>query len=374
MAGNNNLYAHMEMTLKEGAALPPSPNLTITAHIDSFARNSIERAVFENSKRRVVEYLAPDPSTISGTYEGLVRYLEWHITNYPADELIVSIWGHGAPLDPRKWGRAPAHTRGVAFNNSYREYLTDPDLGAALQYVSTHLLGGKKIFVIFDACHMGNFGNLYEIAPACSYVIASEEFIWAPGLNYTLALMPIIEGDIEPRDLARSIITSSKEYFRKKTAEYTFSALDASAVTPFGKYLNTLGALLSKLILGDQGVIIREILNDVLSDPLKTTWFYNNNAFDIDHFLYSLIRELKPLAPLLGNDALIDETLTHLYAGFNLLQDIVIAQTNGPKIPRARGLSIYFSRLFVHTTFYKTRLARECPDWRDFLGVYTQSV
>lgn len=368
MAGNNNLYDFIADSVNQAAAIGSNNRLTITAYIDSFDQNTIEQALLKNKTTNVKISLPQTTETSTGSCESLYDFCAWTVKNYPADHYALSIWGHGSGmLDPHMWGRSNKLNRGIAFNDNYRQYLTNSDLSTTLGRLSQDVFGGEKIFLIFDACNMGDLEVMYQVAPYCNYIVSSEEFIWAPGLNYTLALEPFTKRSLSPFELAQHMVAAYKKHFNLITYEYTFAAVDATKLQPIVDHLSGLGSYLSTLLSGPDELATLGLLDRILADDRKTTWFFSNSYVDLHHFYLSLLGGFGTVKTPLS-----DQIRDHLNIGLSLIQDAVVASCSGAYIPHARGIAIYFPTSHVHSSYYETRFGQTATDWTSFLQSYTK--
>lgn len=143
----------------------------------------------------VVELLAEE--TIPPA-ESLRRFLDWGVSEYPADRYLVIVWGHGLGWRPAGLPGStydPALLRGgVAFDDSQRTVLDTPGLRSALSAVARDRLGGRPIDVYAsDACLMQSLEVATELADVSRYIVGSEQIEDYLGFPYR-TFLPALNG------------------------------------------------------------------------------------------------------------------------------------------------------------------------------------
>ena len=140
-----------------------------------------------------------DPDTLSS-------FVKWAVAEYPAENYLLDLWGHG-----NGW-------IGVCPDKGDR--LTSVELQGALDSV---VASGISIDMIsLDACQMGMFEVFYQLMGRVDYAIGSEKDVPLAGWPYDTFLQIIKnEPDITPIDLGQEFIDS---YVTWSTANSGYSA------------------------------------------------------------------------------------------------------------------------------------------------------
>jgi hypothetical protein len=130
--------------------------------------------------------------------ESLRRFLDWGLSEYPAERTLVIVWGHGLgwrPADLPDNGYDPGLLRGgLAFDDTPGTVLDTPDLRGALAAVSRDRLDGRPIDVYAsDACLMQSLEVATELSDVSRYVVGSEQIEDYLGFPYR-TFLPALNG------------------------------------------------------------------------------------------------------------------------------------------------------------------------------------
>lgn len=116
--------------------------------------------------------------------ERLHSFLKWGIENFPAEKLIVFIWGHG-----QGW------SSGFAFGGSLEDQLDIPSLKKVLIEV-TEEIGRPLDLVVADACLMQMLEVASEISFSSRFIVGSSQTQNFFGLPYGKIFTEINRGDV----------------------------------------------------------------------------------------------------------------------------------------------------------------------------------
>lgn len=135
-----------------------------------------------------------------GRKETLEDFLIWGAQEYPADNLVVILGGHGAG-----W-------MGFSFDQRTQSKISIPDLGKALAKLKD-IRGKKTDLVVFDACLMSMVEVASELAPAVKFMAAAmdklPDDVWIP---YDVALAEFSSsGTIRPEIIGSIFSRSNSE-------------------------------------------------------------------------------------------------------------------------------------------------------------------
>ena len=135
----------------------------------------------------------------------LVSFVEWAMSNYPAENYALDIWDHGGGV------------AGVAYEQSCPEYcysfgnepdkLTLPEIDWALDEITNG--GQDKLDIVgFDACLMSTIEVVEVVYPYADIMLASEILEPGTGWDYTFLQMLIDDPDTTPVELGAEIVDS----------------------------------------------------------------------------------------------------------------------------------------------------------------------
>jgi len=173
-------------------------------------------------------------------------FVEWSITNYPAEHYALSIWNHGGGwriLQERLAEDAGRITREGGFNTGVARAVawddTDGDklymkevqqaLEAAKQRLQERLNTQVKIDVVgFDACLMGMAEIAYAMRNVANYMVGSEDLEPGDGWPYDTILSDVVATpSMSPGNLAGLIVN---RYGSAYSSGITQSSVDIAKV------------------------------------------------------------------------------------------------------------------------------------------------
>ena len=190
MAADNDLRPFAARNIQQMANIGSNHNITIVVHLDiriSGNKKITRRYLIEKDQVLHIDPYNPLTQQMdSGNPSTLISFCEWAIKSYPADEYDLILWNHGTgilepphgkiinPMDlfvfnpsthqldlDRSIGfmdaidHADPKQRGVCWDDTTGNYLSNRKMEIALQTICQNYLGGKKFGIIgFDACLM----------------------------------------------------------------------------------------------------------------------------------------------------------------------------------------------------------------------------
>lgn len=160
------------------------------------------------------------PTRTASPKQRLQEFLEWGVKNYPADNYMVIVWGHGqgwsaGPLEPpaptdgspaQKLkdivdelsalpAPPPSRFGGIMINSATGKSLSVLDLKDVLESVVTETLEGRPIDVYAsDACLMQMAEVAFEVAPFTRFISGSAQVQTFLGLPYRRLMYEINSG------------------------------------------------------------------------------------------------------------------------------------------------------------------------------------
>jgi len=134
--------------------------------------------------------------TNMGDPDTLVQFIDWSVSNYPADRYFMVFWNHGASW-PGFGGDESTETI---------DLLTLPELKKGLLDGLTRNGLDRFDIIGFDACLMANYETAVALKELGWYLLASEELEPGHGWNYTRLQAAKSNPGIMPIDLAKGIM------------------------------------------------------------------------------------------------------------------------------------------------------------------------
>ena len=192
-----------------------------------------------------------------GDPNSLVEFVNWSMTNYPAQHYCLVFWDHGNgwrrthasnAVSVRKRDKSMLNcfsltsknsakdkiidyykirTRSICFDDTDGDFLSNNEIAEALQLIGTNI-----DIIGYDACLMGMFENAYEIRGLADFMIGSEEEEPSEGWAYNLLLEPLVTNPVmSPFEFSQIIVDKYGEFYNGNYGNYqTLSSLDLSAV------------------------------------------------------------------------------------------------------------------------------------------------
>ena len=281
----------------------------------------------------------------------LVDFVNWAITNYPAQRyaLILSDHGMGWPggwSDPDPADVEASNPIEEAFGNTLLLNELEGALGEILQQNNLPQLD----LIGFDACLMAHIEVAAAMAPYATTMVASQEVEPALGWAYAAFLEPLTQNPtMDSTELGQTIVkayidsdmslvdddlrasiygdSSAEEVISQVGANVTLGAYNLPAM---GDLMGALNELSQALPDDEQGRIA-----EVRTYAQGFETVFESDApsayIDLGHFAEILREETNSDTIRAAADNLL-----------NVLGNVVISERNGPDRPGASGLSIYF--------------------------------
>jgi hypothetical protein len=262
--------------------------------------------------------------------------------------------------------------RGVCWDDSVGNYLTNQKLDYALQTVRDNFLNGDKLSIIgFDACLMSMLEVANLIAKHADYMVGSQEVELGTGWNYQKALDIFTRSTPPtPQQFAQHIAHVYKDSYATITNDYTQSALDLAAVQEVEQHLDTVASLLVRALSIDQN---KSVLNAIRAskNKLLCTHFDEPSYIDLCHFLINLEQNLKHFACRDRNmcQHIVHDLKKAIAATKNAIAQAVLANVAGTSLQQAHGISIYFPEQRIHSSYVKTDFYHQ-NNWARLLEAY----
>jgi hypothetical protein len=186
MDADNNLELGEEEALDEIAAVGSTTQVNFVAQFTcSAADQSANKDQLPWSGSRYARIVAdghtaatdagvgefPSSSSLGqvdmGSQTTLTNFINWGVRSYPAKYYLLDIFDHGGGID------------GVCWDYDSGNNLSPAQVAGAIAATGT-----RMDVVTFSACMMGMVENAYELKDICGIMVASEEEMWTPWLQY----------------------------------------------------------------------------------------------------------------------------------------------------------------------------------------------
>jgi hypothetical protein len=398
MAANNNLFRYALHNFKQLLRIGSTPFVNIILQIDEYGETEVTRFLIQKNNAVIQDKISNALESISGTKESLFDFIEWAITNYPAKHQAIVLWNHGSGIkDPDIWGRLFTNhrnelfllndktglfeinrysfqkllRRGIAFNETHETYINNQDLRECLDRISTEVLDGKKIDIVFmDACHMAMIEYASKLQSSTNFMVASQEIEPAAGYNYTRLLEPFLSQSLSALEFVTHAVSSYAQEYHLSFADFTQSAVNLENIECIEEALSLLVQNVMTLLETD--TTYEAMIKKIRKSKNRTTEFFDNDYIDLHHFLTSLkvkIEENNGRCIPDQNREFIDSVLQSISACVEIMQNNIVANSTGFNLPNAQGLSIYFPRKSIHRSYLKTTFARK-TNWVEFISLF----
>jgi cysteine peptidase C11 family protein len=408
MAADNDLRGFAARNIKQMAAIGSNEHINIVIHLDiRIAGNRKVTRRYYIEKGRIIHVNAYDPDSQqmdSGAPETLISCCEWAITQYPARNHALIFWNHGSGAIDYERGHIfnaaklfsfnptinkyeldrsigffdfinaintiEQEERGICWDDSTGNYLTNQSLDYALNIIQQRHLNGNKFSLIgFDACLMSMLEISNIIKKYAQIMVSSQEVELGTGWNYALALAPFQQSSLTAKAFAAHLVNAYEQTYQQITNDYTLSALDLGIITALEDNLNTVATLLIECLRIQQADTVKRAIK-ASRDKLACTHFDEVSYIDLHHFYSNLLINISKFEFNHQMDyQRAQELIQYINQGCIQIEQIAFANTTGGNLSRAKGISIYFPERKIHSSYRKT-LFGATNNWLTFLTHY----
>lgn len=406
ISADNDLRNFAIRNIKQMARIGSTKYINVVVHLDiKLSGNKKATKRYYIKQNEILHLNADDPSTQrmdSGNPKTLISFCKWSITNFPANNYGLILWNHGTgALNPRR-GRiiklsdlfkfnplinkvevdrsigffdllnaTQKEDRGICWDDTTGNYLTDKDLDYALKTVKTEMLGGKNFsFIGFDACLMQMLEVANTIKKYSDIMIGSQEVILGTGWNYVEILKPFQNGPLSPEAFSKHIVYSYKKAYERITNDFTLSALKLKYIDLLEKNVDNVAGLLISCLKGQNNKSVKKTISTSRSKIL-CTHFDEPSFIDLHHFYLNLLATLKnfKLNNKTDESKYKKELAKELAEGCNIIEELSLANVSGKNLPKAKGVSIYFPPRRIYYPYRDLEFCKS-NNWIVFLTQY----
>ncbi len=276
-----------------------------------------------------------DPSTLTG-------FIDFVASEFPADRLVLFLWGHGAGW----YGLCPDKS----------DLLTLPELGEALDDATAGLGRGIDMVVV-DACAQATLEMLAELKPYVAYFVGAQNNIPFQGLPYggileTLSTSP----GQSVEDFASTIVSQYIEYaWFISPYSATMAAFDLGRIDTTLSLLDTLSL---------QGIKYNSIFHDVINDALRSAEYYDTEWYVDFVDLMTIIH---------ASDLPLEMRMLALETAVSFREAIAAFEKfdhpdpyDGVGVARANGAVIYAPTSSLYEASYSSLVLSADTNWNEF--------
>ncbi|MBI4893070.1 MAG: lamin tail domain-containing protein [Acidobacteria bacterium] len=256
----------------------------------------------------------------------LREFLQWAVTNYPAENYGLILSGHGDG-----W-------KGYGPDESFAGGKRVPVDTLFMGELTTALAGQRYEWIAFDACLMAGVEVAHQLKDTARYLLASEEITYATDFPYEkmaagLAGNPAVGGE----ELARFLFDEmSVRQTAQAPANWELSLVDLAQVpglvTNVRAWADLLAPGMSLLQRRDDPNDNVQVLT--ASQVRGAEKFWDKNFIDLYHFTDLMRSSGVPSCLLSPTQSILDL----------ISKRVVLKEGHGTSHPNAHGLHIYFPR------------------------------
>ncbi|PDW03871.1 clostripain-related cysteine peptidase [Candidatus Viridilinea mediisalina] len=366
MAGDNDLESAAITDFHEMARVGSSDELNLVVQFDRIRSrefwNDSSAGDWETTKRFLVERgMQPTPDMAladmgelnMGDPAVLADFIEWGITNYPAERYALVLWDHGAA-----WF-------GVASDDTDEDMLTLPDISAALENARARTGFGRLDLIGFDACLMAQLDVFHAVAPYADVVVASADLEPNQGWDWEAWVQRLADDPSQDAHaVARAIVETYMVYYPpSRTSDLTLSAFDLTRIDEINEPFERLNRLMIEQVSGRSYNAIAQ--SRAFTDVYVPTSAELFSAVDLGHFA-QLLAERSTYAPMTqaANDLA------------QAIENTRIANGTGSFHPNSTGISIYFPdrrEYFLQTEYGRASPLPRNTSWDTFLDTFYEA-
>lgn len=405
MAADNDLSPFAVRNIKQLVSIGSNQYINIAIHLDIRIGNQKTTRRYFVEKNKLVHVNVNDPATQkmdSGDPNTLISCCKWAIESYPAYNYALVLWNHGlGPIDPSRGkiinpsqlftfnpfinkfeldrsvgfldllSRFDEEQRGICWDDSTGNYLTNQKLDAALKTICTKYLEGKKFSIIgFDACLMSMIEIANIIKPYADIMVSSQEVELGTGWNYRLALEPFQRHTMDKISFAQQMVEAYGNAYQSITNDYTQAAINLNYINKLEANINNVANLLLNCLHLQSGSSVKKGIK-ISANKLLCTHFEEPSFKDLHHLYSNLLNNLVhfTFTNKQEGEKYKEQLKTALQDGCALIKESVIANRVGKNLNRACGISIYLPERKIHPSYRRTTFA-QTNAWISFMTKY----
>ncbi|OGS11758.1 MAG: hypothetical protein A2285_00255 [Elusimicrobia bacterium RIFOXYA12_FULL_57_11] len=344
----NNLESYGLKDVNEMEMAGSDDNVNIVAELGRINGYSTSDGDWKGSRRYLVQkdnnpsvitspVVMEIPASDMGSWQYMVDFTRWAMTNYPAKKYALVVWNHGSGWNK---DRPMIGARGISYDDETGNHITTAQLRQALAAI-----GGVNILSM-DACLMQMIEVAYEMKGLAEYIVASEETEPGDGYTYDTFLGPLAQNPaMGSAELSRVMVDAYTDHYQSINQGATQSSIKVAALEQFAALVDGFAAALMNA--GD--------LTVAKNAKAKTQAFYYSNNKDMYHFA-KLVSEATANAEVAGKAAELMAFIKGSLVHHN--------RTTGAKYADSYGVAAYMPSSY--TASYDALLWAQDSKWDDF--------
>lgn len=389
MAADNDLHPFSWENIRQ-LARGANEHVHILVQINEPGNNKMTQRYLIEKNKAILLNKENNKKLNSGDPNTLVDFCCWSIENFPAEEQVLVLWDHATGIIDPVPGKAinpselfvfnPASmmleldrthgyldliaSRGICFDETFKSYLTNEKLVFALEEIQKTALKGKKFAIIgMDACLEGmlEVANLFK--KYAHIQVSSQEVEYGAGWRYDRVLRIFESGPATKEEFARHIVRVYQETYGRITNDYTLSAVNLDELDLLEHNVDTVSRILLQFLNAQRGNSVRNAIRQCLQGIA----FDEPTYIDLSTFYFKLMQAINNFSYSENLDNLRYDLLKKLEEGRVIINKIVIANTAGKNLKHAHGISVYFAKHRVHSSYARSPFA-QANEWGNLIG------
>ena len=344
----NNLEEFGIKDVNEMEMIGSDENMNIVAELGRINGYSTSDGDWKGSRRYLVKKDANTaaitspivmeiPKSDMGSWQYMVDFTKWAMTNYPAQKYVLVVWNHGSG-----WNKdlPMADGRGISYDDETGHHITTAELRKSLAAV-----GGVNILSM-DACLMQMVEVAYEVKGLAEYIVASEETEPGDGYTYNSFLGPLAKNPaMGSAELSRVMVDGYTDHYQSINQGATQSSIKVAALDQFAALVDGF----------TDALMAANDLTVAKNAKAKTQAFYYSSNKDMYHFA-KLVGETTANAEVKAKAAELMGYIKNTLVFHN--------RATGAKYANSFGIAAYMPSSY--TASYDSLLWAQDSKWDDF--------
>lgn len=404
ISGANDLFAFAGRNINQMLQVGSNEHVNIVVHLDMHKPGHSKFSKRYLIKKNDLEEYDTEFAMDSGDPDTLIDACKWAIESFPADDHILFLWNHGTgALEPsfkntinpsnlffynpetklielnRKIGffeyideMSMKNTkRGICFDYTTGNYLTNKQLNKSLKHIREKHMHNKKFAIVgFDACLMAAVEVCFEIKDHAHLMVASCEVELGTGWNYAEVFKPFEHRYLTKEDCAKNIVEVFRKTYNNITHDYTQSAINLDKFYYLEKNITDLSSLLIFGLENQKNNSLKRIIKK--SKHKKNCTHFDEPTYKcLSDLCTNILNQIEECELEENSEEFQEQLKLTLESTIKTINKIVIANTAGPNLSRAKGLSIYFPENHIHKSYEQCDFAIT-TGWLKFLKTYLE--
>lgn len=318
--------------LSKRTSQPDSVNIVVetggakswkTSYISS---NKLERFEINSTSSQMIKKQTLANASM-GKAETLQSFLEWGLSEYPAERYGLFMWNHGGAMD------------GCCFDENYDDdSLFADEVDQAVTAAKTTVgINGNLEFIAYDACLMAVQDVAEWNSHNFNYMICSQESEYGGGYDYD-AWLPTLYNNpssVNTVTLLSKIGDTFMDYYEKQSCyDQTQSVLDLSKMAAYKEAWEDMSQSLSSMMTSSLWSTFSSLVNKAKKYGKSDTSGYNN-GYTFDVF------DAKGALTYVKGNANFSSLSGKIDTVISLLDELVVYERHGSQMSGSNGLCMF---------------------------------